>query len=175
MHPYFTPDAIERFWSKVDRSGGPDACWLWQGALVSDGYGNLLVDGRSWGAHRFSSFLHHGPLEPGQEVCHNCPGGDRRDCVNPAHLWAGTHRENMLDAIKKGRSKPPTPPTSEQVLYGEAVNTCKLTTAQVADIRVRCRFGHRSQGGNVYALAAEFGVSVQTIYHIAKRQTRKRG
>jgi hypothetical protein len=91
---------LDRFWSRVDVRGPLD-CWLWLGAKVTQGYG---VFGKAVAAHRFSWELHNAtPVLIGKEVCHTC---DVRACLNPAHLWIGTHRDNMRDAFRKGRLRP---------------------------------------------------------------------
>lgn len=97
--------AEDRFWSHVDRSGGPDACWPWTGRRIWSGYGSFREGGRgsrSIGAHRFALQLKLGrPLRPDEQarhvVCDNPP------CVNPAHLEPGVHTDNMADMTAKGR------------------------------------------------------------------------
>jgi hypothetical protein len=111
--PHPTDDMATRFWPKVQRTGG-DACWLWQAALGPCGYGQVgvLEDGRqrSLRAHRVAWALANGPIPRGLHVLHACdnryPVGDitYRRCVNPAHLWLGTHAENMADMRAKGRA-----------------------------------------------------------------------
>lgn len=87
-----------RFWSKVDTSGD---CWEWTAGCFKRGYGAFSYAGKNPGyAHRFSYELHHGPIPKGGVVMHTC---DNRKCVNPAHLNAGTQRDNIHDSIKKGR------------------------------------------------------------------------
>src|ERR1035437_6125251 len=82
-------DPVEVFWSKVDRLGGPDACWPWMGARDQDGYGLFrppkATRRPTQRAHRFALELKLGrPLAPGMQarhaVCDNPP------CCNPAHL-----------------------------------------------------------------------------------------
>lgn len=92
--------AIARFWSKVDRSGGPDACWLWTGMRTPEGYGVFRLAGRNYGAHRVALAIDG--RDPGSLLgCHSC---DAPPCCNPAHLWLGTVAQNIADRDAKGRT-----------------------------------------------------------------------
>lgn len=77
-------------------------CWIWTGACGGDGYGNTTVDGKQIGAHRLSWTAFRGPIPAGIHVLHHC---DISSCVNPDHLWLGTHADNMADRSRKGRAR----------------------------------------------------------------------
>ncbi len=77
-------------------------CWNWQLFKNKDGYGKVIIDGKSIGAHRLSYTINIGPIPKGINVCHHC---DNPGCCNPSHLFLGTQKENMLDMYKKGRQK----------------------------------------------------------------------
>lgn len=95
----------DRFWLKVNKRG-LDECWLWTGCRDFRGYGRianskppqapLLASHVSWEINR-------GPIPEGLWVLHKC---DNPPCVNPKHLFLGTHIDNMRDAKQKGRNKP---------------------------------------------------------------------
>ncbi len=98
----------QRFWEHVMPAIASN-CLFWTASYNAGGYGQIGVgstaDGRRVSlAHRVSYELHNGPIPDGLFVCHTC---DMRGCVNPAHLFLGTHDDNMEDAARKGRLKGP--------------------------------------------------------------------
>lgn len=86
-----------RFWSRVDASGGPHACWLWVGKAHIKTYGVIS----STTAHRVSWVLHNGPIPGGCWILHVC---DNPPCVNPDHLYLGSARDNSRDKRLRGHS-----------------------------------------------------------------------
>lgn len=91
----------ERFWSKVDKSGD---CWLWTSPKNKQGYGVFSRNGTMTLAHRVADELSNGPIPDGMFVCHRC---DVPACVNPEHLFHGSHADNMADRNAKGRQARP--------------------------------------------------------------------
>lgn len=81
---------INRFLLKVAKS--PD-CWHWMGATQSRGYGQLIVNGSTMLAHRFSYTYYIGEIPKGMTIHHTC---SVRNCVNPKHLKVLSQKENNL-------------------------------------------------------------------------------
>src|SRR5947208_683071 len=75
-------------------------CWIWLGVAKHNGYGQIKVYKKYIRAHRLAYELFNGKIPLGSLICHTC---DIPSCVNPEHLWLGTHVENALDMVKKGR------------------------------------------------------------------------
>lgn len=94
-----TQETAEWIMSRVTKVG--NGCWVWNGSKTLKGYGRTNFQGRKSHAHRVSYKIFHGPIPEGLVIMHSC---DNPPCCNPAHLSAGTHRDNVHDAIAKGRA-----------------------------------------------------------------------
>lgn len=146
---------VQRFWSKVDKSGD---CWIWKAAVSKYGYG--MVGRRLWRstAHRVAYVITNGEIPKGLLVRHKC---DNPPCVNPAHLELGTHADNMHDMVVRGR-------TNNQ--RGEKASGAKLSNAQAKEMHARY---HAKNGPSQPALAAEYGVSSHCVFRVVHRRSYK--
>lgn len=131
-------------------------CWDWSGYIQSGGYGQVEIEGKLWLAHRASWTVHKGRIPWGLLVCHHC---DNRACVNPNHLFLGTHEDNMHDAIRKGRHSGRLPDGACRL-----ARVRKLTHDQVRAIR--------AAAGTHQAIADQFKVARSTVTEI-RNGTRK--
>jgi hypothetical protein len=130
------------------------ACWIWKGAVFTDGYGVFNANGKVVRAHRFAYTLLDGPILDGEIICHIC---DNRLCVNPLHLFAGTPADNAHDRDEKGRTAR---------IRGSARWSSKLTETQVMAIRNLYATGEVTQK----QLADTYGVTFQLISQIVNRK-----
>jgi hypothetical protein len=89
---------VKEFWEKVEKI---DDCWIWKGSFIKK-YG-CFTYGKIRLAHRFSYFIHNGELSEKMLICHKC---DNPKCVNPDHLYQGTHKNNSDDKFARGRFNP---------------------------------------------------------------------
>lgn len=145
----------ELFWSKVAFTANPDKCWEWGGYKDANGYGRFSHKGLGKSSklcHRVAWTLVYGEVLNNLFVCHDC---DNPSCVNPNHLFLGTHTDNMRDMIKKGRGR-------KAIMTGEKNPAVKLTIEKVDSIRERYAGGGVSKA----QLAREMGVDPKTIYNI---------
>lgn len=156
----------DRFWSKVDKSGGPDACWPWLRRLTPKGYGQFQLDVRkSVRAHRLAWELDRRVAPPPHlAVCHDC---DNPKCCNPNHLWLGTQLQNIEDRDAKGRTaRGDRVGDSDRRARGTANAKSKLTEGCVRQIRARS-----SDGATHAELAREYGVSENSIRKVVNRRS----
>jgi hypothetical protein len=92
-------DYVARFWAKVDRRG-PDECWLWNGTILSSGYGQFWCPPKKRLVHRFAYELAVGPIPDGLTIDHvKARGCAHLNCVNPAHLEPVTMAVNVLRSM----------------------------------------------------------------------------
>lgn len=128
----------------------PNGCWVWTGSCSHFGHGQLTINRVRVVAHRWSYEHHVGPIPDGLFVLHSC---DNPPCVNPSHLFLGTHADNMADMAAKGRGR-----------TGDVVRWQKLSPELHAEIRQR----YTGRWGEQTELAREYGVDPSMITYIVR-------
>lgn len=144
----------DRFWPKVAMSM---TCWLWTGSKMPRGYGRIGGGGKRGNpllAHRVSWEIHFGKIPARLIVCHRC---DNPSCVNPTHLFVGTHEDNTQDAVRKGR-----------ISRGSSRHNARLSEKDIPEVRRRLAIGE-----SYSSVAALFGVSAALIGDVARGVTWK--
>ena len=140
----------ERFEKGFD-AGKPDECWEWKlSKAKSGGYGNF-------GGHHASitSYkLYRGLIPEGMEVCHSC---DNPPCVNPNHLFLGTHVENVKDMWSKGRG-------GHGELHGTDSPRARFNREQIIEMRKLF-----SDGVAIKGIRIRFDADKTTIRRIVRR------
>jgi hypothetical protein len=147
------------FWKYVNEQGpivraelGP--CHLWTASSSEGRYGQFWYKGKNWKSHVLAWVLVNGPVPCGMKVCHRCDNGM---CVRLSHLFLGTQKQNIADAVQKGRH-----------IKGETSGHHKLTEANVIAIR------HNNWAQwNSDEVAAQYGVARATINHVRYGRTWK--
>ena len=145
----FTARQIRDFWSKA-RVSADDSCWEWTGARNTKGYGIKRIGAagkkKNIMAHRMAWLLFNSTLPEGLLVCHRC---DNPSCVNPAHLFLGTAKDNMDDKIAKGRGIDPP------------LAVLKFTPEQAADVRALSGLG-----ASMRAIARKYNTSHSVVRRV---------
>src|ERR1700733_786773 len=164
-----TPEVL--FWDKVNNSPGlgpKGDCWLWMAARRGNKtsaqtpdkfYGCFRYEDSAQLAHRVAWMLTKGDIPDGMEVLHSC---DNPPCVNPAHLFLGTHGDNMRDCWTKGRGRIPKSDNK-----GSKHGNAKLNERKVLKMRSMA-----ATGDFTYTQLAEiFGVHRMNVSCIVRRKT----
>lgn len=131
-----------------------NGCRVWQGAVNTAGYGHLKTGGRYLDTHRAAWIAKHGEIPDGLWVLHKC---DNPPCINPDHLFLGTHQDNCDDKVDKGRQirgKKQSGILKKVVRRGDRHRNSKLTYEKVFEMRWL-----EAMGRTHTSLAKEYGVS----------------
>lgn len=132
---------------KIDEKTG---CWNWIACTQSNGYGRFSLSGKSMGSHRASFKIFKGDIPCGMDICHTC---DNRKCINPDHLFLGTRKDNMQDAVSKNRQA-----------QGFMLPHTKLTNEQRIDIAKR-----KCNGESTHDLSMEYGINFKYVEFLSRR------
>lgn len=160
-----------RFWSKAQLTANPETCWEWGAAKDKKGYGRFSLNFKEkYMAHRMAYFLHNKKPIGNLLVCHNC---DNPGCINPNHLFLGTHADNFNDMKKKGRSckgeRHRNQKYPEKRQRGETNGASVLNDGQVLAIRQEYSTGSFM----IKEVAHKYGVSATATSQIIHRKTWK--
>jgi len=147
-----------RFWTSI-RPRPDNGCWMWTRGCFSSGYGQFRLRHKKWRTHRLMWLTIHGSIPDGMCVCHTC---DNPACVNPAHLFIGTHADNARDRERKGRH--PHGPNPKHGRPGASNPAAKMTEGEVVELRYRRHKHHATYR----ALAARFCISPSQVANIVK-------
>lgn len=152
--PAITQKVSDRLFSKIVCGITPDDCWGWLPPTSKKGYCPFWIGGKPYYAHRVSYFMANGSIDDTLEVMHSC---DNPACSNPRHLSQGSHRENIMGAVARGRVIPPG-------LKGEQSGRSKLTESDVRRIRALVASGISQR-----EVARQYGVHSVTVHYIVHR------
>jgi hypothetical protein len=146
-----------RFFSNIETIPETSCHW-WSGGVTGNGYGTLWCNDRKRhiGAHRASYEIHFGEIPDGVIVCHKC---DNPLCVNPEHLFLGTHSDNSQDRDNKGRGNR---------ALGEASTSSKIT-----DVIVHQARDMYDEGYSQVDITRTLGIKRGNVFKIVHRQTWK--
>lgn len=140
----------KRFWKYVKKTSN---CWNWIGGINKFGYGRIALKPKVLLVHRFSYELHKGNIPYDRYVLHSC---DNPKCVNPAHLYLGTYKDNSRDMYSRGRA-----------VLGENRSQAKLKNDQAKEIRELYKTGNYSHRG----LASKYNISSAAVFNIIHNKT----
>lgn len=149
-------EVIERLEEKYVEDDDTN-CWEWTAATNKSGYGRIRIDDVLRYAHRVSYRIHVGDLDDGAQVNHRC---HNPRCINPDHLYSGTQKDNIEDAIEQGEFLESKPRAQDNP------NTV-LTEEQVREIRQLYRETDHTQR----SLASKFDVSKGAIQDVLERKS----
>lgn len=153
-----------RFMNKIRKEN--NGCWIWQGGIHKDGYGDFVPEGgRSGLAHRASFRLFKGPIKENMLILHSC---HKPACVNPDHLREGSDAENMQDKsiVLKGRIRKGQRCHNSKLLKH---HKSKIEIAQVLQIRKIYETTNRTYA----SIAESFGLKPISVRNIVKKITWK--
>ena len=181
-----TPQDIDRFWSKVDRSGGPDACWPWTAGRFTNGYGQFGIKCTPVKAHRVAWVIENEQDIPEGLIARHFRCRNKL-CCNPAHICPGTHKDNADDREVDGmtargdrngqrvhpdrtaRGKPHSDRMRAIMGHGERNPNAKMSDAKAEELRQL----HAAGGWTFSALGRWAGISRTQARNIVTRKQRR--
>lgn len=150
IKPQYNSSDLNAFLERHQRKFMPEpnsGCWLWTAGNVRR-YGRCFHAGTVQGVTRIIYRIANGEIPPDKPfICHKC---DTPECINPDHLVAGSHQDNMDDMVARDRH-----PRQRGVEKGLAI----LADEDVIEIR-----NLKRAGVSYRALARKFNVGKSTIY-----------
>jgi len=129
-------------------------CWIWEMCIGNDGYGKVSYKGKTYRAHRHSYEVFKDDIPEGLLVCHSC---DTPSCVNPEHLFLGTHQDNIGDMVSKNRS---------DTCGGRKNHPRELVDKIISD--------SKNLGWGKRKLSKKYGIPMGTISHYIRGTRRKK-
>jgi hypothetical protein len=139
----------KRFFSLLKQE---DECLIFIGSRNYKGYGRMHNRNEQF-MHRFSWFIHNGPIPKGMHVLHHC---DNPPCCNPKHLWIGTNKDNSDDKFRKNRFR---------IVSGENHPSSKISEEQAQKVAAMITDGKTS-----HEISLELGIARHNIYGIKSKK-----
>lgn len=147
--------------ARIERMSVPEpnsGCWIWLAQLSAKGYGRINIAGRPILAHRASWHAQNGEIPNGKLILHHC---DNRACVNPDHLYPGTQKQNMADALRRGRF-----PNFKGLRKGSLNPSAKIHETDVGVIKSLLASGMKQDD-----IAAIYGLARSSISNVKRGVT----